>query len=117
MAAIRLVAQFRAAPGMGDALVHAWRRHVAEVATEPGCLQYEMFRSVDDRDAIALVEHWASREAFETHWQRELNQPGGPGVAGTEALMVERDGLLFRTEIYEQRRHEFDGSAWVVASD
>lgn len=112
MTGVRLIAQLRVAEGKGDEFAAAWQPHLADVSAEPGCLQYEMFQGAANRDQIALLEHWASREAFETHWQRELSQPGGPGVPAVDHLLVEWQGSFFRTEIYDQQRHTYADGAW-----
>ena len=76
-----------------------------------------MFRSVDDTDQIALLERWASQDDFDVHTARELAQPGGPGVSTVAELVVESNGALYHTEIYDRRRFGFDGTAWVEAED
>ena len=117
MAEIRLIAQMRVAPGSADRFIAGWQEHLRDVAAEPGCLQYEMFRSVDDTDQIALLERWASQDDFDVHTARELAQPGGPGVSTVADLVVESNGALYHTEIYDRRRFGFDGTAWVEAQD
>jgi quinol monooxygenase YgiN len=117
MAGIRLVAQLHVAEGTSEEFADAWRDHLAEVASEPGCLQYEMFRSSSDPDQIALLEHWASRDAFETHWALELSQPGGPGVPAVDHLLVEWNGAMFHTEIYNRKRSVFADGEWTVDPD
>jgi len=38
---------------------------------EPGCHQYDFFRSAEDPDLVLLVEKWESEEAFQGHLQGE----------------------------------------------
>ena len=117
MAGIRLIAQLHVAPGAAREFVDGWRDHLAEVSEEPGCLQYEMFQSTTDLEQIALLEHWASKEAFETHWALELGRPGGPGVPAVDHLLVEWNGQMFHTEIYDRKRHMFADGEWSIAEE
>lgn len=45
--------------------------HVAELRlkslAEPGCIGYEVFRSLDDPTALVLVEHYRDDAALEAH--------------------------------------------------
>lgn len=114
MAGIRLIVQMQIAEGSTEAFIDAWTDHLAEVLDESGCLQYEMFRSVTNPQRIAMVEHWADREAFETHWSRELAREGGPGAGAAAAMVVESDGALYHTEVYDHAPTEFTGTEWVA---
>lgn len=71
----RLVINSTAKEGMADAYAGAWAPHGVEVRQEPGCLQYELFRSTRNPENLALIELWASKEAFETHWVLERDKP------------------------------------------
>lgn len=43
-------------------------------AEEPGCVQFEVFRSAMRPECYVVLEHWESEEAFDTHWR--LNRSG-----------------------------------------
>jgi len=47
MPPVRLVVTINAAPGRGSDLATAMQPRLAEVRTEPGCEQYELFRSTE----------------------------------------------------------------------
>jgi quinol monooxygenase YgiN len=113
MAGIRLVALMRVQPGSADRFVEAWRGHLDEVRGEPGCIQYEIFRSASDPDQLVMLEHWESREAFDAHWDRERNQPGGPGVAEANGLFAPPVGdEPPGPEMYAYTKYYIDGDVF-----
>lgn len=79
--AVRLVITFTAAPGKGAALAEGMKARCAEVRNEPGCEQFEAFRSIDDPDRIVLLERWADQAALDTHAQLHATRPPpSPGL-------------------------------------
>ena len=70
--AVRLIVTFDLKPGTADAFVEARIARHAEVRQEPGCEQYEVFRSAERPDAVVLLERWSSEEALAAH--HALNQ-------------------------------------------
>jgi quinol monooxygenase YgiN len=78
MAGVRLIIQFTAENAAeADKLVQEMAERCRKVQSEPGCLQFEVFRSALRPETYALLEHWASEEALEEHRRR--------GVASTNA--------------------------------
>lgn len=67
---------FTTLPGRGDDFVAAWPDRIAEVNQEPGCEQYELFRSTSRPDTVVLLEKWASPAALAAH--AELNKTRTP---------------------------------------
>jgi len=78
--AIRLVISFTAAPGKGAELAEAFRGRCAEVMTEPGCRQFEVFQSVLDPNRLTLLELWEDEAALEAH--RQVNPTRAPLPSG-----------------------------------
>lgn len=114
MSAVRLVINLHSTPGGAEGYCLAWQPHRDEVLKEPGCLQYELFRSVSDPDNLAMLELWADRGSFDEHWEKELaRQPVRPDLIGrADTRRAGRDGV----EIYwEQAEHRYSASAglWV----
>jgi len=86
---IRLVISFTAAPGRGAELAAAFRARCLEVATEPGCEQFEVFQSAVDPDRLVLLEHWADQAALDAHMQMNTTRTPIPadlrvGTGGRE---------------------------------
>ena len=59
--AIRLVVTINAAPGKGSELAHGYKARCAEVMSEPGCEQFEVFQSVVNPDKLAILERWTDQ--------------------------------------------------------
>lgn len=56
------------------------------VKQEPGAVQYELFRSVEDPGRVILMEHWASRELYDQHWLKQMREQGAPDPEQTKML-------------------------------
>lgn len=117
MSGVRLVVNFHARPGHGDDYAEAWAPRFDEVDAEPGCLQYELFRSTVNPDNLALLEWWDSREAFDRHWrvERQRKPVGREYVGGRDDRAHGQD----TSEIYwEQQSYRFDveNDIWVPRS-
>ncbi len=66
--AVRLVVTMTAAKGKGDEFLKLFTAHAQNaVHKEPGCEQYEVFRSPADPDRFALLERWKDRKSLEGH--------------------------------------------------
>jgi quinol monooxygenase YgiN len=71
MAGVRLIIQFTAENAAEvDKEMEERRARCIETAKEPGCLQFEVFRSAVHPEKFVLLEHWESKEALEAHRQR-----------------------------------------------
>ena len=70
--AVRLIVTITATPGNGSKLAQAYRARCAEIATEPGCEQFEALQSVVNPDKIVLLERWTDQAALDAH--AKLNQ-------------------------------------------
>ena len=64
---IALIATYRAAPGVADAVADLINRMVAPSRAEPGCRAYVPHRSPDDPDEFVLYEQYTDDEALEAH--------------------------------------------------
>lgn len=67
---VRLIITIDAAAGKGEALGDALGARCREVSEEPGCEQFEVFRSLLEPDKLVLLEQWESPEALEVHAER-----------------------------------------------
>jgi|SRR5579884_73024 quinol monooxygenase YgiN len=112
MARVRVVVNLHVKEGMADAYIRAWDPHYDEVNAEPGCIQYELFRSTRNPENLVLLELWESKEAFDAHYALERTRPrlgvefrGEPGT---------RKYGLGGVEIYWQHQcYRFDGQMWI----
>jgi quinol monooxygenase YgiN len=79
---VRILIQFTAdSPQTADAQVQALAERCRTTQQEPGCLQFEAFRSVLRPETWALVEHWASEEALDEHRKRMTPREPTAGVS------------------------------------
>ena len=81
---LRLVITINAAPGKGGEFAEAFKGRCAEVVTEPGCLQFEVFRSAVDPDKLVLLELWEDEAALAEHAKMNATRaPFPPGLRGS----------------------------------
>jgi quinol monooxygenase YgiN len=86
---VRLVITFTAAPGKGHELTQALRSRCEEVVKEPGCEQFEAFRSVVNPDRVILLERWRDQNALDVHAAE--NAKRAPIPEGLRSGPVERE--------------------------
>ena len=89
MPGVRLIIQFTAgSKDEADGLVAEMADRCRKVKSEPGCLQFEVFRSELRPETYALLEHWESEDALDEHRKR--------GMAGSPAhLKREREHYAY----------------------
>ena len=118
MSGVRLVINSHVLPGQGQAYIDAWAPRWEEVNSEPGCFQYEVFRSTHDPDAFAMLEHWESTEAFLKHWDVEMTKtaPDHPKTLSSVYMDRNSSALNKGLEIYYEHqyyRYDRDKGAWL----
>jgi quinol monooxygenase YgiN len=72
---VRLVVTITAAPGKGAELAEAYAARCAECLREPGCEQFEVFRSAVEPDRLVLLERWADPAALDAHARLNATRP------------------------------------------
>ncbi len=90
---VRLVIGFTAEPGKGAELAEAFAARCREVASEPGCLQFEIFRSALDPDRFTLLELWEDEAALAEH--AKLNATRAPLPPGLRGPGAEREDYVY----------------------
>jgi quinol monooxygenase YgiN len=68
--AVRVLAFFRARPGMGRELEKILQTLVAPTRSEPGNIAYVLHRSTRNPDELVFDEIFVSMKAFEEHSQK-----------------------------------------------
>lgn len=91
--AVRLVITLNAAPGKGAEFAEAFAERCRDVMTEPGCEQFEVFRSALNPDKLVLLEQWASDEALAEH--AEMNKTRPPMPAGLRGEGFSREDYVY----------------------
>jgi quinol monooxygenase YgiN len=82
MAGVRVLVQFTTdSEAEAEQRVRETAERCPEVQKEPGCVQFEVFRSALRPNVYALIEQWESADALETHLSHMPVRPGPrPGV-------------------------------------
>jgi quinol monooxygenase YgiN len=95
--AIRLIISLSAAPGRGADFAKAFKARCAEVRTEPGCEQFEVFTSADDPDKLVLLERWSDQAALDAHAKMNATRTPLPeGLRGGPATREDYEYSLTR---------------------
>ncbi len=84
--AIRQVILFKTRPGTANAFAEGFAAIIAAVRKEPGCEQYELFRSLDDPDRLVMLERWADQVALDAALKRLYPGRDHPSIAFFENL-------------------------------
>ena len=76
----RAAARSTQSSGVGSAA--GFLPRTLETQKEPGCLQYELYRSMEDPDRFTLLEKWTDEAALEVHMGvlRSRPRPAGPSI-------------------------------------
>lgn len=72
---LRLIVTINAVEGKGAELAGAYRGRCEEVMKEPGCEQFEVFRSVVNPDKMVIIERWVDQAALDVHAQVNSTRP------------------------------------------
>ncbi len=79
MAGVRLVIQFTAESAeLADRAIERAVERCRSAQQEPGCVQFEVFRSALRPEHYVLLEHWESPEALAVHAQAMAANPPQP---------------------------------------
>ena len=79
MAGVRLLIQFTADTAeIAEKAVGEAAERCKKAQQEPGCVQFEVFRSALRPEAYVLLEHWESKEALAEHARGNANTPRPP---------------------------------------
>ena len=62
-----ILARWVAAEGNEEKLVEGLRAYVPMVLTEPGCISFDVYRSLENPRLFVLVELYADQAAIEAH--------------------------------------------------
>ena len=92
--AVRIFVSIDVQPGKGTELVRARAARDAEVRTQAGCEQFEVFQSTVDPDKLLLVERWTDEASLAAHaeWNRQQSPVGAElraGAGRAERYIVE----------------------------
>ena len=85
MAAVYIVARFRAKEGHEQELTQVLTRLVAPTQREPGCVQYNLVQGADDPRDVCIIEHWVDEASLQQLLSAEaLQRTVGEAMALTD---------------------------------
>ncbi|MDG4834346.1 antibiotic biosynthesis monooxygenase [Solwaraspora sp. WMMD1047] len=110
--AVRVVSNVTIEPEAVDEYLAYWRQRSGECRAEPGALQYQVFRSIEEPNEFALLELWSDQETYDAHWAAQRAIPDRPTFPRAPRSQG-RDGI----EFYEQRYYRLVDGRWVPADE
>jgi autoinducer 2-degrading protein len=66
---LTVIARYQVQTGMGDLVATTLAKHIAATRTEPGCVQFLVYRSRKDPEQFVLYEQFIDDEALDAHRQ------------------------------------------------
>ena len=79
MPGVRLVIHFTAeSTEIADKAIERAVERCRTASQEPGCLQFEVFRSALQPERYVLLEHWESKDALAVHASAMAGSPPRP---------------------------------------
>jgi quinol monooxygenase YgiN len=91
--AIRLIVGINATPGKGSELAKLYKARRADIMTEPGCEQFEVFQSVVNPDKLTILERWTDQAALDVH--AKANATHAPLPAELRVGTTEREDYQY----------------------
>jgi autoinducer 2-degrading protein len=89
MAKLAIVATIKTTAGKRDEYLDHLRAHAHRCrSTEPGTLQFEILVPHDQPDTLKLYELYATKEAFDAHWNGPSIQQARKDTAGLVVSMT-----------------------------
>jgi quinol monooxygenase YgiN len=64
---VTVLAKIKAKPGMEDAVRETVMSLVGPTHKEPGCINYDLHVSLDDKGQLMLYENWVSKKDLDDH--------------------------------------------------
>jgi quinol monooxygenase YgiN len=87
MGKFAIVATIKTVPGKREEYLTHLKAHAQRcLATEPGTLKFEILVPQEEADTVMLYEVYASREAFEAHWNGPSKQQANRDFEGLKVV-------------------------------
>ncbi len=67
--ALTIIAKLGAVPGKEETLYEECRKLIEPTRKEDGCINYDMFRSIEEPGTFMFYENWENRPLWERHMQ------------------------------------------------
>jgi quinol monooxygenase YgiN len=74
-----IVARYMVGEGHESTVARLLQKNAEASRAEPGCLEFSVYRGIDDPRAFLLYERYASEEAFQDHRRTRTSRPSSSG--------------------------------------
>lgn len=91
--ALRLIVTMTAAPGRGGELAQLYKSRCADIMSEPGCEQFEIFQSAVNPDKLVILERWRDQASLDVH--AKANATRAPIPAELRVGATEREDYQY----------------------
>jgi quinol monooxygenase YgiN len=108
--AVRVVIQL--SQENSEASLAARRENIRETRREPGCLDFDLYRSIEFPDDILLIELWRDQTAYDAHWNLRLKSSTGGGGVPAQRRQGTNGFEFYRQQAF---LHLYD--RWVPAAE
>ncbi|MBI5458388.1 putative quinol monooxygenase [Methanobacterium sp.] len=68
---IIVTATITAKPGKRNEIISKSNDLIKSTRLEPGCINYNLYASTENEDALVMVEQWENKEVLDTHMQTD----------------------------------------------
>lgn len=96
MSTVSVVARLQAESGMEDQVRHECLALIAPSRREEGCINYDLYESMDDPTVFVFIENWLSREHVEKHLEMPHCQEFDRRTAG---ILIGSEEITFLKRI------------------
>ena len=78
---IKVIAKMVIKEGMAEQLKSSIQELVSETRKETGCIVYQLFHDINNKEVFTFVEEWESPEALDKHLNSKHFKDAGPKLA------------------------------------
>jgi quinol monooxygenase YgiN len=86
---IKVIAKITIKPDLTDTLKNIVPGLVAETRKESGCISYQLFQDINQKNVFAFIEEWENEESLEKHMNSKHFQEGIPKIAAIQEKEME----------------------------
>jgi len=92
---VKLIARLHTQPGKADVVAAALVELAGPSREEPGCILYDVCRSLSDANEVLVLEEWESQAALDAHmatphFKAFQGKIGDALAGGPELVLLER---------------------------
>lgn len=86
---IKVIAKITVKPDMIDTLKNIVPGLIAETRKESGCISYQLFQDLNNKNVFAMIEEWENQETLNKHMNSKHFQEAIPKIAAIQEKDME----------------------------